>query len=416
LQKQESSRLTFHDKHVCRHPCFNNYDFYSAIIHLPVAAESNITFRENLRTGLYLQDYCVEGSNTLLSAKEAIDCFGKVRKSLPNLSVVAIAGPKEALADFDTVKQVFLGIRQLHPEMILCLSTNGLMLPVYANHLISIGVNSICVTMHTLHPETGAQIYDHITYMGHHYAGAEGANILLQNQMAGISYLTSLGMAVRINIPVMKDINEDEVEEIIKFAKEYGCKFTNVYNANAREKENGLEAYQSGCLSEKRSEYEAIMPQSYFCKPCNAATVETLNTRFSFELSKLKEIEPPKLNKGKKSLRFAVCSQNGTLIDQHFATTTRLYIYEYVDDTVTFLEVRSVAFYSYSEKEDKHVEKLYRLIKIIEDCNCVICMRMGACPISALKEKRIDTYITYNLIEDGIKEAVCRLYEGRRFL
>lgn len=416
MLNHKSSNLNFYDKRICRHPCFNNYDFHSAVIHLPIAAESNIAYKENLFFDNFLKDPCNGVSTLLLTPDEAIERFVEVRKGLPNLSVAAIAGPGEALADFDSVKNVFLRIRQLHPEIVLCLSTNGLMLPVYANHLISLGVNSITVTMNTFHPETGAKIYDHITYLGHKYYGTEGANILLQNQMAGISYLTSLGIAIRINIPVIKGVNEQDIKEIIRFAKECGCKFTNVMDlSTGKVSENGLEAFHSDGLSEARKEYEAIMPQSYFCKPCHPSSVETLNTRFSFDFSKSIESFEDKSKSVSVNARFAVCSQNGKLTDQHFGLATKFYIYDYADDVITFSETRLVEQYCLGSKEDKENGKIYRLIKAIEDCNCVICMRIGVCPANALKEKDIDTYTTYNLIEDGIREAVNRLYRGRRF-
>lgn len=416
MLKQKSSNINSNDKRIYRHPCFNNYDFHSAVIHLPVAAESNIVYKEDLSIDNYLKASCSHDSNLLLTPDEAVERFVEVRKGLPNLSVVAVSGPQEALADFDALKNVFLKIRQLHPEILLCLSTNGLMLPVYANHLISLGVNSITVTMNTIHPETGAKIYDHITYLGHKYYGTEGANILLQNQIAGLSYLASHDIAIRINIYAIKGINDNEIRDIIKFAKECGCKFTNVIDlSTGKVNENGLESFYSDSLNEERPEYEKIMPQSYFCKPCNADSVETLNTRFSFDFSKPVSYSDQKPKTIPIKVRFAVCSQNGKLTDQHFGLATKFYIYDYTDEVITFLETRTVEQYSLGSKENKENGEIYRLIKAIEDCNCVICMRIGVCPVNALKEKNIDTYTTYNLIEDGIREAANRLYRGRRF-
>lgn len=416
MPKQKSSDFSFSDRRICRHPCFNNYDFHSAVIHLPVAGEVNVAYQENLFMDSSVMDACKGDFNMLLTPDEALERFIEVRRSLPNLSVAAITGPGEALADFEAVKIVFLRIRKLHPEMILCLSTNGLMLPVYANHLISLGVNSLTVNVNTLQPETGAKIYDHITYMGHRYDGIEGANILLQNQIAGINYLASLGIALRINIQVIKGINEYEIKDIIHFAKDSGCKFTNVIPlSDFEDSESGLEAFYSDRLSEERTEYEEIMPQSYFCKPCHFASVETLNTRFPLDLSKKIEAFGQKIQKATVHARFAVCSKTGKLTDQHFGLATEFYIYDCIDDKITFLQTRKVEQYCHGPEEDKESGKLYRLIRTIEDCNCVICMRIGACPASELKEKDIKTYVTYNLIEDGIREAVNRLYRGRRY-
>ncbi len=400
--------------HACRHPCFNNYDFHNAIIHLPVASEFNIDYKNSLPKCYCSGTGCEASANTILTPYEAMERFLDAKKSNPNLTVAAISGPGEALANFDEVKETFRYLRQTNPEILLCLSTNGLMLPVYANHLISLGVNYITVNVNTISPETGAKIYDHITYLGHKYSDVEGSNILLQNQISGISYLASMGLSVRMNIIVIKGINDHEIKDIVGMAKECGCKLTNIIQQTitGNRDYNGLESYSNDELSNLRQECEKIMPQSYFCKPCNAATLETLGTRLSIDFEEYSR----NLKRDRKSasvhFRFAVCSRNGTLTNQHFGHATKFYIYDYNDEIITFLEIRAIEQYSLGTKEEKEAGKVYKLIKAIEDCNCVICMRIGVCPSNALKDKNIDIYTTYNLIEDGIREAVNRLYFG----
>lgn len=385
-------------------------------MHLPIAGKSNVIFQKDLSGRDTLLPCCMEDETVIMDVKDAIAGINEVRKSLPNLSVIAIAGPKEPLADFETVKQALLYIKQMHPEMNLCMSTNGLLLPVYANHLISLGLNSISVTLYTLNPQTGARLFEKIIYLGHNYYGVEGANILIQNQIAGIHFMTLHGIAVRLTIPVIEGINEDELEEMVLFAKTSGCRSTNIIRANVAVNENGLETYYSDGYAKRREQFEKLIPQSYFCKPCKAETVETLNTILLQNFAKSDEVINSRNDAKHTGIRFAVCSKAGVLTDQHFGLSTRLYIYEYLEGSITFLEERKVHIRKEDMAATKKESKIYYLIRAVEDCNCVICVRMGSCPANALKEKKIDTYITYNLIEDGIKEAVHRLYQGRRFL
>lgn len=401
------------DKCACRHPCFNNCDFHNAVIHLPVAAECNVWYKDDFMK-LSPDVSWVGDGNELLSPYEAMLRFIEINKTIPNLTVAAISGPGEALADFDMVKDTFRLIRQINPEILLCLSTNGLMLPVYANHLISLGVNYVTVTVNTMNPETGARIYDHLTYLGHKYSGVEGTNILLQNQISGISYLTSRGISVRMNIQVMKGINDHEIGDIVSLAKDCGCEFTNIMKVapGRRNDENGLETYSSDELSGFRRECENVLLQSYFCKPCYSSTVETLNTRVFIDFHEGVGKKSGEEEKPAVYFRFAVCSRNRTLTDQHFGHAVKFHIYDYTDGIITFIEDRPIEHYCRGTVEDKETGRIYHLIKAIEDCNCVICMRIGVCPSNALKEKNIDIYTTYNLIEDGIREAVNRLYSG----
>lgn len=398
-------------KIACKHPCFDNCDFHHAVIHLPVAAQQNIGYRGDMQKGA--SPYISFGKviKKVLSPYEAAWYFNDAKKSIPNLTVAAISGPGEPLADFEAVKDTFRLIRQANPEILLCLSTNGLMLPIYANHLISLGVNYVTVTMHTVTPETGALMYDYITYLGYKHCGVKGADLLLKNQIWGISYLASRNVSVRLNIPVIKGVNEGEISDMVRLAREWGCKLTNIVKpATGRfNNENGPEAYNSDEWSSFRQNQEKIIPQSYFCKPCYASTVETLNTRI------LSDIEEPSKGTGTAEapetiLRFAVCSKSRKLTDQHFGHATKFYIYDYIDGVTTFIEARPIEQYCHGGGEDEEAGRIYKLIRTIEDCNCVICMRMGICPLEALEEKNIKTYTTYNLIEDGIREAVNRLY------
>jgi predicted Fe-Mo cluster-binding NifX family protein len=196
-------------------------------------------------------------------------------------------------------------------------------------------------------------------------------------------------------------------------AKENGCKMINLIQHIPNKDGVVLEReiIKKEELNDLRRECEKIIPQSYYCKPCNAATVETLNTRLSIDF---KEYAVYFKAEGEKavsiSCRFAVCSKNGKLIDEHFGKAARFYIYDYKDEAITFVETRAIEQYSRGTREEKAAGRIYKLIRAIEDCNCVIALRIGICPSNALKEKNIDIYTTYNLIEDGIREAMLRLY------
>lgn len=399
-----------------RHPCFDNCDFHNAVIHLPVVSKTNISYKMDLPRECCPEPFRNKTDNLVITPDEAVEYFNGAKKSLPNITVAAISGPGEGLADFDRVKRTFQLMKGICPEIRLCLSTNGLMLPIYANHLISLGVNFMTVTLHTINPETGGRIYDHITYLGHNYYGEEGANILLQNQISGISYMISRGVSVRINIPVLKGINENEMEDMVSLAKEMGCNSTNVIRLKkgGKNDENGLETYSSDELSSLRDRYEKILPQSYYCKPCHSSTIETINTRIFMD--SIAEASWKK-DKAMRSfhLRFAVCSQNRKLIDQHFGHAKEFFIYDYKDGKIEFVESRTIDKVFFSPGGEIDAGRIYKLIRTIEDCNCVICMRIGICPAQSLKDKNIETYTTYNFIEEGIREAVNRLYFGLPF-
>ncbi len=110
------------------------------------------------------------------------------------LKVVGIAGPGDPLANPRTF-ETFRLIRAAHPEMTLCLSTNGLLLPEKIAEIVALGVHSLTVTINALTPETGAQVYEWIHWRGERLVGAEAAALLLDQQFDGVKAAVAAGTA-----------------------------------------------------------------------------------------------------------------------------------------------------------------------------------------------------------------------------
>lgn len=102
---------------------------------------------------------------------------------------------------------------------------------------------------------------------------------------------------------------------------------------------------------------------------------------------------------------FAVSSKGGVLVDQHFGHATDFYIYEHRGGEARFKERRSVSQYCGPDDCDGKASKLDATVAVIRDCACVITMRIGDAPMSALHKRGIKTFTTYNRIEDAVKEA-----------
>ena len=64
--------------------------------------------------------------------------------------------------------------------MILCLSTNGLLLPDKIDILEKYVVRNITVTLSAIDPAIGENIYSFVEYGGKKYHGREAAEILLK--------------------------------------------------------------------------------------------------------------------------------------------------------------------------------------------------------------------------------------------
>lgn len=398
------------------HPCFHCGASNNARIHLPVAPNCNIQCNYCVRKFDCVNESRPGVASAVLTPDEAVSRYRDAKSKVSNLAVVGIAGPGDALANFDVVRQTLRSIRRLDPDVTFCLSTNGLMLPFYADELIALGVTHMTVTLNTVEPKTGAKIYKHISYLGHVYTGEEGASILLRNQLSGIRYLVSTGLVVKVNIVLMKGINDHEIMDVVTQARECGCAVTNIMpliplSGSAFKQ---IEPIGGSLLYKIRKEAEGILPQIYHCKQCRADAIGTLNkdvlpqySRSTFD----RNIEDAPARK--KPSRFAACTKDGKLINQHFGHTTVFYIYDIAMGKPVLVEKRPVKKYCNGPAEGEHDGRLNKLVQIIADCDCVLCMRIGAHPYRMLQENGISVVATYNRIEPALMEAARKMEIGK---
>jgi nitrogen fixation protein NifB len=165
-------------------------------------------------------------ASKVLSPGEAVELIRNAMEKFPYIKVIGIAGPGEPLANegtFETLRR----LQEEFPNVIKCISTNGLLLPEKIDLLKKYDVGNITVTLNTVDPEIGAKIYEFVTYKGKKYTGVEGARILLENQLRGIEMAIERHMIVKINTVYIPGINEDHIPEIAKKVGEMG-----VYNFN----------------------------------------------------------------------------------------------------------------------------------------------------------------------------------------
>ncbi|MCI1969077.1 MAG: radical SAM protein, partial [Clostridium luticellarii] len=94
------------------HPCFGDNSHKFARMHIPVAPECNISCNYCSRKYDCANESRPGVTSGMLSPEEALQKFKAVKSKIKNLTVVGIAGPGDALANFDEVKKSLELIRQ----------------------------------------------------------------------------------------------------------------------------------------------------------------------------------------------------------------------------------------------------------------------------------------------------------------
>lgn len=389
------------------HPCYNGCAANHARMHLPVAPKCNIQCNYCVRKFDCPNESRPGVTTKVLTPEEAFQKYKYVKKKVPNLSVVGIAGPGDALANFDETKRTLQLIREYDRDITFCLSTNGLMLPQFVSELSALGVTHVTVTLNAVDTKIGAKIYKYIVYNGVRFEGESAAAILLANQLSGLRLLVAAGIICKVNLVTLKGINDEHIPEIVKTVKEIGCYITNIMpfiKVEGSVFEN-LDTLSNKEINKIRNECGQTMKQMYHCRQCRADAIGTLDNDVSIEFEGCKgSCEITALPD--KTYKFAVASKSGMLVDSHFGQVNELYIYEYRDGEAKFKEKRKIRQYcSGSDECSTTDDKITLILNAIHDCNGVIAMRIGEAPKKKLKAKNINVYTTYDRIEAAVKTA-----------
>jgi nitrogenase molybdenum-iron protein alpha/beta subunit/MoaA/NifB/PqqE/SkfB family radical SAM enzyme len=410
------------------HPCFSCSACNThARLHLPVAPKCNISCNYCVRRFDCVNESRPGVTTKVLSPEEALARYVQVKSEMGNLSVVGIAGPGDALANFEESSATLSLIRELDPSVTFCLSTNGLLLPLYADRLVELGVSHVTVTINAVDPAIGAKIYRRVNYLGIDYSGEAGAAILLANQLAGLKYLAERGVVCKVNIVLLKGINDAHVEEVVSTVKKLGAYITNIMQmipvkGSVFENMPLTSNVEHMAL---RKTCETTLRQMYHCKQCRADAVGLLGDDQSIRFrddALLAPITPPFAEEAArvaKPIKIAVASKSGVLVDQHFGNAELFYIYESDGLKSRLVETRStrspgeagsVCDARCGGKPGKVDNgKITRAIDAVADCRGVLALRIGDLPSQKLKERGISAFSTYENIDKAVKEAALSL-------
>ncbi len=393
------------------HPCYNCKAHKYARIHLPIAAGCNISCNYCVRRYDCPNESRPGVTSSILTPEEALMRFLQVKEKMNNLTVVGIAGPGDALANFEVTRRTLELIREQDPDITFCLSTNGLMLPHYSQELIDLGVSHVTVTMNSVDPVIGARIYKYVDYLGLRYVGEAAAAILLSNQLAGIRLLISQGVVCKINIVMLKGINDYHIPEVVKTAKELGAAMTNILpmipvRGSVFER---LEPPGEEEVRQLRKRCGETLTQMYHCRQCRADAIGILGSDETKEITTLSQ----DITYAGPRLQIAVVTKNGIMVDQHFGHASEFYIYQYQNGNTVFKEKRAVNKYCFGQEECTNSEdRMKGVIDTIADCNAVIAMRIGDSPKQELNRKGILVFTACDGIEASIHEVVRKIYKG----
>ncbi len=361
-----------------KHPCFSDTGHKTcARMHLPIAPDCNIQCNYCRRDFDCVNESRPGVTSGILTPEQALDRFLEVKQKMPNLTVVGFAGPGDALANFDNIKKTAALIREVDPDVIFCLSTNGLMLPHYAEDIINAGITHVTITINAIDKEIAAKIY----------VLKQGVETLINNQLKGLEYLAGRGILVKVNIVAIKGINDCHIEAVAKKVKNLGAFKTNIMQLIPAKgtKFEEVEKLSNKELNEIRKKCSR---QMYHCQQCRADAIGLLHQDRSIEFRNTcaKEDLPDKSN----DFIFGVASESGEFVDMHFGKAENFLIYKYSNGEIKQIDKRPINQYCTGIDEcNDRAGKFKNILTALKDCNGMISLRIGNEPKKKLEENNI---------------------------
>jgi nitrogen fixation protein NifB len=261
------------------HPCFNE-EAHDRVgrVHLPVAPKCNIqcNFCER-KVCMNIAIQHPGWTAKVISPEEALDLVRSIVKTRKGKFVLGVAGPGDPLANEATFKALNL-IHHEYPDIMKCLSTNGLLLADKLNEIINSGVTALTVTVNAANADTGQQIYRWVRYEGRTYRGREAAELLIEKQIQGIKNAVDAGIIVKINTVFIPGINDGQMTTLASHLRDLHVNIMNIMPLIPSGKMRDLTAPTCEEINRARQICEAFITQFHQCEHCRADIIHFPST------------------------------------------------------------------------------------------------------------------------------------------
>ncbi|MCS3923172.1 nitrogenase cofactor biosynthesis protein NifB [Methanosalsum natronophilum] len=255
---------------IAGHPCYDSKAQHKfGRIHLPVAPACNVQCRFCVREFDCVNESRPGVTSEVLSPEEAVSKLREVTKEHPYIKVVGIAGPGDPLSNENTFKTLEL-VKKEFPDLLLCLSTNGLALADRIDDLVDLGISTLTVTVNAIDPELIEKIYSHIVYDGKIYKGAKAAQLLHEKQMEGIKAAVDNDIVVKINTVLIPEINGDHVVDIARKMRDMDVHIMNIIPMMAQGEFASLKEPTDEERQQAQKACEEFVSQMKHCRQCRA--------------------------------------------------------------------------------------------------------------------------------------------------
>ena len=386
------------------HPCFNKEACSThGRIHLPVAPKCNIQCNYCNRDFDCVNESRPGVTSTILSPGQALVYLEKVMEQRGDIAVVGIAGPGDPFANAEETMETFRLVRERFPQMILCLSTNGLGLTEeYVKELAALKVSHVTITMNGVDPKIAGQVYAWARHDKRIFRHEKAGELMIERQLQAVKWIKQYGMIAKINSIIVPGVNDEHIAEIAKTVSAMGADIMNCIpllptkdTAFAHLPEPDAKMRFATRL--KCGEY---MNQMTHCARCRADAIGKLSEPMSEDIHNLIQ-SCARLPINPKQVRpyVAVATREGMLVNQHLGEARDFTIFGIdPEDEEEFVAIEKRLAPPLGGRDDRWNE----LADILKDCRAVLVNAAGMSPKQALTAKGIQVIEMAGMIEAGL--------------
>jgi len=418
---------------VKNHPCYSEEAHHHyARMHVAVAPACNIQCNYCNRKYDCANESRPGVVSEKLTPEQAAKKVFAVASTIPQMTVLGIAGPGDPLANPEKTFKTFELISKTAPDIKLCLSTNGLALPDYIETIAKFKVDHVTITINMVDAEIGRLIYPWVYWKHKRYTGREAAQLLTDRQLLGLEMLTAHGILCKVNSVMIPGINDAHLVEVNRAVKSRGAFLHNIMPLISAPEHGtvfGLNGQRGPTAQELKALQDACegeMNMMRHCRQCRADAVGLLGEDRSaeFRTDKIMAMDVNYDSVARKAYQarvevdrqakrsasqvelatlagehseikvlVAAATKGSGLVNEHFGHAKEFQVYELSTAGAKFVGHRRVDLYcqgGYGEEDS-----LATIIRAINDCQAVFVAKIGGCPKAELKAAGIEPVDQY---------------------
>jgi nitrogen fixation protein NifB len=384
---------------IAKHPCFNieAKHLYSRV-HLPVAPKCNIQCNYCNRKFDCVNESRPGVTSAVLKPHQALSYLKELHKELPEITVVGIAGPGDPFANPEATIETLKLVRQEYPDMLLCVSTNGLELEPYIDELAMLNVSHVTITVNSLDTDVLANVYAWVRYGKKVYRGKQAAEVLLKQQLRCIKLLKNKGITVKINSIVLPGINDEVLEKLAEEVAKRGADLMNCIPVVPNEGTPfaKIEEPDRKTMARIRLQTGKYLKPMTHCARCRADAAGLLGRDYSRSHEMLQIAAEKELTEGSDRPYVAVATYEGMLVNQHLGEAKSLYIFEETKNGYKLIEMRK------TPEAGTGNFRWIQLATLLDDCRAVLTGGAGQSPTEILESNGIKVVQMTGLIDTGL--------------